>query len=218
MTFARVDHEVEDDEIPGVVVSRINLSPRFMRELIDAMEDNYSKWRTREGIKSLPEWGGRGRRARAAGPAGGVVGARRPRRPPAIPMRSTSSGACDISACSSRGGSGSATLRTTSRVSKPMNAPARPSSAARRVGPPLDARERWLAIVPTTAATSAGGERAGPAARRARPRRAPGASVSSAVARIAAGATSSGRAGRADVAMGGRGRARGRRRGASRRG
>ncbi len=58
VTFARVDHEVEDDEIPGVVVSRINLSPRFMRELIDAMEDNYSKWQTREGIKSLPEWGG----------------------------------------------------------------------------------------------------------------------------------------------------------------
>ena len=51
-----LDHEVEDDEIPGVVVSRINLSPRFMRELIDAMEDNYSKWRTREGIKSLPEY------------------------------------------------------------------------------------------------------------------------------------------------------------------
>src|SRR5215218_1913366 len=43
ITFARVDHEVEDDEIPGVVVSRVNLSPRFMRELIDAMEDNYSK-------------------------------------------------------------------------------------------------------------------------------------------------------------------------------
>ena len=57
ITFARVDHEVEDEEIPGVVVSRINLSPRFMRELIDAMEDNYSKWRTREGIKNLPEFG-----------------------------------------------------------------------------------------------------------------------------------------------------------------
>ena len=28
ITFARVDHEVEDDEIPGVVVSRINLSPQ----------------------------------------------------------------------------------------------------------------------------------------------------------------------------------------------
>ena len=49
---------VFDDEIPGVVVSRINLSARFMRELIDAMQDNYSKWQTREGIKNLPEFGG----------------------------------------------------------------------------------------------------------------------------------------------------------------
>jgi hypothetical protein len=46
ITFARVDHEVESEEIP---------SPRFMRELIDAMEDNWSKWQTKEGIKSLPE-------------------------------------------------------------------------------------------------------------------------------------------------------------------
>ena len=58
ITFARVDHEVEDEEIPGVVVSRINLSSKFMRELIDAMQDNYSKWETREGIKNLPEYGG----------------------------------------------------------------------------------------------------------------------------------------------------------------
>jgi hypothetical protein len=56
VTFARVDHEVDDDEVPGVVVSRVNLSPRFMRELIDAMDDNYSKWATREGIKNLPEY------------------------------------------------------------------------------------------------------------------------------------------------------------------
>src|SRR3954468_1502158 len=55
ITFARVDHEVEEGEVPGVVVSRLNLSPRFFRELIDAMEDNWSKWRTTEGIKSLPE-------------------------------------------------------------------------------------------------------------------------------------------------------------------
>ena len=60
ITFARVDHEVEEEEIPGVVVSRINLSPRFMQELIEAMQDNYSKWQTREGIKNLPEYGGRG--------------------------------------------------------------------------------------------------------------------------------------------------------------
>ena len=55
LTFARVDHEVEEGEVPGVVVSRINLSPRFMRDLIYAMEDNFSKWRTREGIRDLPE-------------------------------------------------------------------------------------------------------------------------------------------------------------------
>jgi hypothetical protein len=29
-----------------------------MRELIDAMEDNFSKWQTREGIKNLPEFPG----------------------------------------------------------------------------------------------------------------------------------------------------------------
>ncbi len=59
ITFARVDHEIEDDEIPGVVVSRINLSPKFMRELVDAMEDNYAKWRHREDVKNLPEFGAR---------------------------------------------------------------------------------------------------------------------------------------------------------------
>ena len=58
ITFARVDHEVEDNEVPGVVVSRVSLSPRFMRELIDAMSDNFSKWQTREGIRDLPEYGG----------------------------------------------------------------------------------------------------------------------------------------------------------------
>jgi hypothetical protein len=34
------------------------MTPRFVRELMDALEDNYSKWRTREGIKSLPEFEG----------------------------------------------------------------------------------------------------------------------------------------------------------------
>ncbi|MFN8161058.1 MAG: DUF3467 domain-containing protein [Solirubrobacterales bacterium] len=56
ITFARVDHEIEEGEVPGVVVSRVALAPRFMRELIDALEDNFSKWSTREGIKSLPEY------------------------------------------------------------------------------------------------------------------------------------------------------------------
>ena len=27
-----------------------------MRELINAMEDNWSKWQTKEGIKNLPEF------------------------------------------------------------------------------------------------------------------------------------------------------------------
>src|SRR5438270_11212212 len=58
ITFARVDHEVDDDEIPGVVVSRINLSARFMPQPIDAMQAHYSKWQTREGTKTLPEYGG----------------------------------------------------------------------------------------------------------------------------------------------------------------
>jgi hypothetical protein len=58
ITFARLDHEIEEDEIPGVVVSRLNASPKFVRELIDALEDNYSKWSTREGIKNLPEYQG----------------------------------------------------------------------------------------------------------------------------------------------------------------
>ncbi len=57
VTFARVDHEVEDEEIPGVVVSRVNLSHRCMREMIEALEDNYGKWQTREGIRNLPELG-----------------------------------------------------------------------------------------------------------------------------------------------------------------
>jgi hypothetical protein len=52
-----------------VVVTRLNLSPTFMRELIDAMEDNYSKWRTREGIKNLPEFEGQGPQDPGPGPS-----------------------------------------------------------------------------------------------------------------------------------------------------
>ena len=55
VTFARIDHEVEDGEVPGVVVARVNLSPKFMHELMEAMSDNWSKWQTREGIRNLPE-------------------------------------------------------------------------------------------------------------------------------------------------------------------
>ena len=58
ITFARVDHEVESGEIPGIIVSRVALSPIFMRELMNALEDNYSRWQAREGIKNLPEFEG----------------------------------------------------------------------------------------------------------------------------------------------------------------
>ena len=60
ITLGRVDHEVEDPEIPGVAVARLNLSPPFMRELIEAMQDNFAKWQAREMIKRLPEVEGPG--------------------------------------------------------------------------------------------------------------------------------------------------------------
>jgi hypothetical protein len=53
--FFRIEHEVEGGEIPGVLVSRINMSPRFVSELIAAAQDSYTKWQTREGIRNLPE-------------------------------------------------------------------------------------------------------------------------------------------------------------------
>jgi hypothetical protein len=55
LTFARIDHEVEEGDIPGVVVSRVNISSRFMEELLAAMQDSWSKWSSREGIRNLPE-------------------------------------------------------------------------------------------------------------------------------------------------------------------
>jgi hypothetical protein len=55
ITFARVDHEIEGPERPGIVVRRVNMSARFMKELIDAMTDNYSKWEHQQSIRSLPE-------------------------------------------------------------------------------------------------------------------------------------------------------------------
>ncbi len=58
LTFARIDHEVEEGDVPGVVVARVNMSTRFMRELLDAMQDSWSKWSTQEGIKNLPEFPG----------------------------------------------------------------------------------------------------------------------------------------------------------------
>ena len=38
-------------------MTRVNMSPRFMQELMAAMTDSWSKWSTREGIRNLPEQG-----------------------------------------------------------------------------------------------------------------------------------------------------------------
>jgi hypothetical protein len=55
LTFARIDHEVEEGDVPGVAVARVNCSMKFMKELIDAMQDAYSKWEYRQGVRNLPE-------------------------------------------------------------------------------------------------------------------------------------------------------------------
>ena len=55
ITFARIDHEIEDGDIPGVVVSRVNMSQRFTKELLDALQDAWSKYTTVKGIQDLPE-------------------------------------------------------------------------------------------------------------------------------------------------------------------
>ncbi len=55
LTFARIEHEVEEGDVPGAVVSRINASPRFVEELIAALQDSWSKFQTTEGIRNLPE-------------------------------------------------------------------------------------------------------------------------------------------------------------------
>jgi hypothetical protein len=55
LTFARIEHEVEEGDVPGAVVARVNASPRFVPELIAALQDTWSKYLTREGIRNLPE-------------------------------------------------------------------------------------------------------------------------------------------------------------------
>ncbi len=55
LTFARIDHEVQEGDIPGVVVARVNMSTKFAKELLDAMQDSWSKFATVRGIQNLPE-------------------------------------------------------------------------------------------------------------------------------------------------------------------
>jgi hypothetical protein len=55
LTFARIEHEIEEGDVPGAVVARVNASPLFVPELIAALQDSWSKYATREGIRNLPE-------------------------------------------------------------------------------------------------------------------------------------------------------------------
>ena len=55
ITFARIDHEVEEGDVPGVVVSRVNMSQQFAGELLAALQEAYSKYTTVKGIQDLPE-------------------------------------------------------------------------------------------------------------------------------------------------------------------
>jgi hypothetical protein len=55
LTFARIEHEIEEGDVPGAVVARVNASPRFIPEFIEALQDSWSKYVTREGIRNLPE-------------------------------------------------------------------------------------------------------------------------------------------------------------------
>ena len=55
ITFARIEHEVDEGEVPGAIVARVNMSAKFTRELINTLEDSWSKWASREGIRNLPE-------------------------------------------------------------------------------------------------------------------------------------------------------------------
>jgi hypothetical protein len=55
LTFARIDHEATEGDIPGIVVARVNMSTKFAKELLDAMTDSWSKYATVRGIQNLPE-------------------------------------------------------------------------------------------------------------------------------------------------------------------
>ena len=55
ITFARIDHEVSEGDVPGIVVSRVNMSTKFAKELLDALQDSWSKYANVRGIQDLPE-------------------------------------------------------------------------------------------------------------------------------------------------------------------
>lgn len=43
--FVRIDYaSVSDDQVQGIVVARVGVSPLFVRQLIGALEDNWAKY------------------------------------------------------------------------------------------------------------------------------------------------------------------------------
>jgi Protein of unknown function (DUF3467) len=55
LTFARVEHEAEEGDLNGIIVCRVNASPRLVEDLLGAVQEAWSRWSTREGIRNLPE-------------------------------------------------------------------------------------------------------------------------------------------------------------------
>ena len=57
--FANADFSGQDPQgnIPAIVVSRIMVSHEFMPHLLEALQDNYSRYLTRRDIDGLPETG-----------------------------------------------------------------------------------------------------------------------------------------------------------------
>ncbi|MHB1325789.1 MAG: DUF3467 domain-containing protein [Thermoleophilia bacterium] len=55
--FANADFAGQDPSgnIPAVVVARIMISHEFMPHLLEALQENYSRYLTRRDIKDLPE-------------------------------------------------------------------------------------------------------------------------------------------------------------------
>ena len=54
ITFARIDHEVEEGDVPGVVVSRVNMSQRSCRSCSTRCRTRGRSDLTNEGIQEPP--------------------------------------------------------------------------------------------------------------------------------------------------------------------
>src|SRR5436305_13667804 len=55
LTLMRIEHEIEEGDVPGAVVARVNGSPRFVQERSAALEGRWSRCGTRQGTRSRAE-------------------------------------------------------------------------------------------------------------------------------------------------------------------